>query len=86
MTITVELQPDIERCLSAQAHLHALSLQDYVQQIVAREAHVVEPPAARRTGQELIDICAQVRGLLTDDEIDVLFRRNPSTARPVDLS
>jgi len=85
MTITLELQPDIERGLLAQALLQGLSLQDYVQQIVAREAHVSEP-LARRTGQELIDICAQVRGLLTDDEIDVLFRRNPSAARPVDLS
>lgn len=42
-------------------------------------------PPARRTGQELIDACAKVRGLLTDEEADTLFRRNPSFARPVDF-
>ena len=35
-------------------------------------------PPARRTGQELIDVCAKVRGLLTDEEaIDNALRRNP---------
>jgi hypothetical protein len=42
-------------------------------------------PTARRTGQELIDACAKVRGLLTDEEVDTLFRRNPSSARLVDF-
>jgi hypothetical protein len=27
----------------------------------------------------------KVRGLLTDEEVDTLFRRNPSFARPVDF-
>ncbi len=40
---------------------------------------------SRRTGQELVDVCAKVRGLLTDEEVDTLFRRNPSFARPVDF-
>lgn len=43
------------------------------------------PPPERRTGQSLIDACAKVRGLLTDEEVDRLFRRNPSFARPVDF-
>jgi len=42
-------------------------------------------PPARRTGQELIDACAKVQGLFTDEEVDTLFRRNPSSARPVDF-
>jgi Arc/MetJ-type ribon-helix-helix transcriptional regulator len=44
-----------------------------------------EETTRRRTGQDLIDACAKVRGLLTDQEIDELFTRNPSTSRPVDL-
>jgi hypothetical protein len=46
-----------------------------------------EPTAmpVHRTGQELIDACAKVRGLLTDEEVDTIFRRNPSFARPVDF-
>jgi hypothetical protein len=46
-----------------------------------------EPTAPEsRTGQALIDAFAEIRGLFTDEEIDQMFRRNPSTARPVDLS
>jgi len=48
------------------------------------EAAKAAPPG-RRTGQLLVDACAKVRGLLTDEEVDTLFRRNPSFARPVDL-
>lgn len=50
------------------------------------EPEAAEPtPSERRTGQELIDACAKVHGLLTDEEVDTLFRRNPSFARPVDF-
>jgi hypothetical protein len=42
-------------------------------------------PQNRRTGQELIDACAKLQGLLTDEEVDTLFRRNPSFARPIDF-
>jgi hypothetical protein len=44
------------------------------------------PPPGAGTGQSLIDAFAEIRGLLTDEEIDRMFRRNPSTALPVDLS
>jgi hypothetical protein len=40
----------------------------------------------RRTGQAIIDAFVELRGLLTDEEIDRMFSRNPSSARPVDLS
>jgi hypothetical protein len=83
MTITLDLQPEIERGLLAQAR--GVSLRDYVQEIVTREAHVSPESLPRRTGQELIDTCAKVRGLLTDEEVDRLFSRNPSFARPVDF-
>ena len=43
-------------------------------------------PPERRTGQALIDAFAEIRGLLSDEEIDRMFTRNPSAARPVDLS
>jgi len=42
-------------------------------------------PARRRTGQDLIDASAKVRGLLTDEEVDTIFSRNKSGARPVDF-
>jgi hypothetical protein len=86
MTLTIDLQPEIERGLLAQAQAKGVSLTDYAQEILAREAHVSEAePAPPRTGQALIDVCAEVRGLLTDEEIDTMFARNRSMSRPVDL-
>jgi hypothetical protein len=85
MTITLDLQPDIERGLLARATARGLSLSDFVSEIVVREAHVTPEPQRRRTGQELIDACAKVRGLLTDEEVDTLLRRPASFARPVDF-
>jgi hypothetical protein len=85
MTITLDLQPETESGLLAQATARGVSLADYVKEIVVREAHASPEPARPRTGQELIDVCAKVRGLLTDEEVDTLFSRNPSFARPVDF-
>ena len=84
MTITLTLQPEIEKGLLAQAAAHGVSLADYLQEIVARQAHVT-PELPQRTGQELVDASAKVRGLLTDEEVDTLFGRSPSFGRPVDL-
>ena len=85
MTIALDLQPEIENGLLAQATARGVSLADYVKEIVVREARVSPEPARPRTGQELIDVCARVRGSLTDEEVDKLFSRNPSFARPVDF-
>jgi hypothetical protein len=99
MTITIDLQPDVERGLLAHAAARGLSLIDYVQDMFAREAGAAAPTAHGRTGQELVDAGAAraaqaanlielfepVRGLLTDEEVDTLFTRNPSSGRPVDL-
>jgi len=81
LTITLDLKPEIERGLIAQAKARGVSLQDYVQEIVAREAHTVVPAAGRK-GQELLDILVQVRGLA--DDLDVT--RNPSLGRTMDHS
>jgi hypothetical protein len=89
ITITLNLDPDIEQGLLAQAQAKGVSITDYVEQIVEREARqapLPNPAPTRRTGQDLIDACAKVRGLLTDEEIDRLFSRTPSTSRPVDFS
>jgi len=86
VTITLDLQPDIEGGLLAQAQAKGISLAAFVQEVLAREAKAVQQPP-RRTGtdQDLIDACAKVRGVLTDEEVDTLFRRTPSFIRPVDF-
>ena len=40
MTITLNLTPEVEQGLIAQAHQRGLSLADYLQEIVAREARI----------------------------------------------
>jgi len=79
MILTLDLQLEIERGLLAQAQAKGVSLTEYAQEILAREAKPVGAHP-RRTGQELIDACASIRGLLTDKEIDLLFSRTASTS------
>ena len=83
MTLTLDLNPEIERGLLARAQAKGVPLEDYAREVLAREANAT--PALKRTGQELIDACSKVRGLLTDEEVDTLFARTPSFSRPVDL-
>jgi hypothetical protein len=92
MTVTIELQPDIERGLLARAAAQGVSITDYLQDIVAREVGKTvatnsidagAAPAAQPAN--LMDLFEPMRGLLTDEEVDTLFARNPSTGRSVDL-
>ena len=85
MTLMLDLQPDIERGLLARAQAKGISLADFAQEVLAREALPVEQKGTG-TGRDLIEAGASVRGLFTDEEIDPLFRRNPSVSRPVDFS
>jgi hypothetical protein len=85
MTITLDLQPEIERGLLAQAQAKGVSLTDYAHEVLARQAKGGGTPTRRRTGQELIDACAGLQGVFTDEEIDDLFRRNASPSRRIDL-
>ena len=88
MTIILDLQPEIERGLLAQAQAKGVSLTDYAHEVLAREAKAVEAPPVANASEAniLFDLFAPVRGLLTDEEVDTLFKRNSSPGRPVDLS
>jgi hypothetical protein len=87
MTITLDLTPEIEKGLLAQAHSRGVSLTEYAQEVLTREAKVATaPPAAPASeAKNLYELFAPVRGLLTDEEVDTLFRRNQSSARPVNF-
>jgi len=85
MTITLDLQPEIERGLLAQAQPKGVSLADYAQEVLAREAKAAPPVANASEAKNLFDLFAPVRGLLTDEEVDTLFQRNSSPGRSVDL-
>ena len=36
--------------------------------------------------KNLVELFEPLRGLFTDEEVDTLFSRNPSTSRPLDLA
>ena len=84
MTITVDIRPEVQAELARQAAAHGSELESYAASLLEEAAHV--PAAAPSKAKNLVELFEPVRGLLTDDEIDSLFSRNPSTSRPLDLS
>jgi hypothetical protein len=50
------------------------------------EGKVAEPPAPWAEPKNLVELFAPLRGQFTDEEVDTLFSRNRSTARPLDLT
>jgi hypothetical protein len=43
-------------------------------------------PVSAAAPKNLVELFAPLRGMFTDEEVDTLFSRNPSTARPLDLT
>ena len=76
MFVKLELTPDIEAGLLAQAQARGLSLEAYAAQLLARAAVPGNRPPAKKN---LVDLFAPLRGL------DLDFSRNGTAGRPVDL-
>ena len=96
MTITLDIRPEVQAELARQAAAQGRAIEAVATALLEQALHPVPtgsltataeaPPTNHQTGQSLIDAFADIRGLLSDDEIDRMFTRNPSTARLVDLS
>ena len=97
MTITLDIRPEVEAELARQAAAQGRAIEAVAAALLEGAVNPIatqQPAQAsagptqpeRRTGRALIDAFAEIRGLLTDEEIDRMFSRNPSSARPVDLS
>lgn len=86
MTITVSVPEELTR----QAQAAGLSVEAYVEQLIEQAAHPLlaehELPTRTAQAKNLVELFVPVRGLLTDEEVDTLFTRNPSQSRPLDLS
>jgi hypothetical protein len=82
MTITLDIAPELQAELARRAAARGSALEAYAAGLLEQAVHL---PAGAAPGADLIDIGEGVRGLLSDEEVDRLFTRNPSTARPVDL-
>lgn len=81
--MTIELKPEQERILQGavrQGRFHSVeeALDEAIQSIAPQECGA--KPIKRTAGKKsLVEVFAPLRGL------DLDFRRNPSTGRPVDL-
>jgi hypothetical protein len=84
MSITLNLDPEIENGLIIQAQARGISLEGYIGEIVAREAKFASSGNVAASARDLVELFAPLRGLFQDGELD--FKRNPSACRPVDLS
>ncbi len=88
--MTITLLPHQEKAIEAALSAGVIqSVEEFVETAIA---HLPNTTAAKstqpteRTGQALIDVCAEIRGLLTDEEVDTLFARNRMPSRAIDLS
>ncbi len=56
MTITLDLNLEVEKSLSAQAQERGVSLSDYLQEIVTRKARLSVPSPSATTANNLSDL------------------------------
>ena len=56
MTVTLNLKPEVEKGLIARAHERGVSLDDYLQEIVTREAGVAPSPPCLTKAENLSDL------------------------------
>lgn len=74
MTVTLELKPEMEEQLEAQAMESGLSVKDYLEKKVAEMLIVAEPPPAKtpeervRLWQEFLDSHADIKAPPLSDE------------------
>ena len=86
MTITLDIPPELQAELARQAAALGRALEAYAASLLEEAAHGSAPTPTKVPAKNLLELSEPVRGLLTDDEIDRIFNRNPSVGRPVDLS
>jgi hypothetical protein len=85
MTIILDLAPEVERVLFAQAQAKGVSLVAHAQGLLSRASGVeVSATPDSLPIPNLYELFAPIRGLFTDQEIEDLFRRGPSPCSPAE--
>ena len=85
MNVTLNLKPDVEKGLTARAHARGVSLDDYLQDLVAREAGLpvpVEPRPIQKRFDNLSDLLLNSPFAGADLDLE----RSKDYPRPVDLA
>jgi hypothetical protein len=86
MTIILNIRPEVQAARARQAASQGRALEAVAATLLEGAVRVAPPEASKAPAKNLVELSEPMRGLLTDEEIDVIFRRNRSTSRPVDLS
>jgi hypothetical protein len=86
MNLTLDIKPEILADLARKAAAQGRTIEAVAAALHEAAVHLpaATPPVSE--AKNLFELFAPVRGLLTDEEIDRCFSRNPSPGRPVDLS
>ncbi|MCB1020403.1 MAG: hypothetical protein H6509_06950 [Bryobacterales bacterium] len=83
MTVRIDISPEEQDAYKAEALREGLSVEAWLKKLANERARPESKPGIQ--GKALLEACEKVRGVLTDDEVDVLFSRNRSIARPLNL-
>ena len=85
MTVTLILKPEVEKGLMARAHARGVSLDDYLQELVAKEAGLptaAEPPPIHQRFDNLSDLLLNSPFARANLDLE----RSKDYPRPVDLA
>ena len=85
MTVTLNLNPEVEKGLTVRAHARGVSLDDYLQELVAKEAGLpvgAEPGPIHKRFDNLSDLLLNSPFARADLDLE----RSKDYARPVDLA
>lgn len=85
MNVTLNLKSDVEKGLQARAHARGVSLDGYLQELVAREAGLpaaAEPPPTQKRFDNLSDLLLNSPFAGADLDLE----RSKDYPRPVDLA
>ena len=85
MTITLDIRPETQAELTRKAAAQGRAIKAVAADLLDQALHVSAAPPAAAPAKNLVDLFEPIRGLFTDEEVDRMFSRNPSSARPVDL-
>ena len=84
--MNVTLLPHQEKAIEAAINAGVIrSVEELIDSAIAHLPPATAPGIQAEHAANLVELFEPIRGLLTDEEIDVMFKRNPSSARPVDF-
>ena len=78
MTVTIELKPEVERELAAQAAARGVDVPAYVATLLEQAAHLMEQPKRKQTLSEFL-----MESPLAGSEIDI--ERDKDPGRTIEL-